>query len=177
MGHPTDIFIQRPPDGAICTICHDVVKNAVISKECGHSFCEGCSDSLVEKNHGCATCRFPKPTFGPNHLARDVIGDYDVHCPQREINQESNTRRRGNDGNAVPAESCAWTGKCEELANHKNVCDYELITCERQGCEHRCYRKDMDSHLSRDHEEDNEANTGYHIEEENGKQVIVIVDA
>jgi hypothetical protein len=87
----------------------------------------------------------------PNFFARETIGALEVKCPtQFEVN-ESNKRARGNEGEVVPtSDGCGWVGKCVDLGDHGKVCQFKLVTCEIEGCDHQCRRKDMKSHLSDD---------------------------
>jgi hypothetical protein len=74
-----------------------------------------------------------------------------VRCPQGQIEEDGGgQRRRSNKGEALPAESCDWTGRCEDLKNHDKMCSYKIITCKLEGCDHECLRKDMSSHLAGD---------------------------
>eukprot|EP00956_Cyclotella_meneghiniana_P018429 scaffold30656_cov62-Cyclotella_meneghiniana.AAC.5 len=146
MGHAVDIFTSQPPACYHCAVCHDVLQSAVSFKECGHSFCEECAEACDT----CPHCRVEVLTtgFNPNFIVREAIGSMEVKCPNR--GDVSNKRARGNDGEAVPvsADGCNWKGKCEELENHEKVCDFEIIRCSIDGCNHECLRKDMSEHLS-----------------------------
>lgn len=85
--------------------------------------------------------------FNPSFIVRDAIGSMEVKCLNGV--DESNKRARGNDGEAVPSsDGCNWSGKCEDLQNHENVCDFKMITCSIDGCNHECLRKDINEHLS-----------------------------
>eukprot|EP00956_Cyclotella_meneghiniana_P018430 scaffold30656_cov62-Cyclotella_meneghiniana.AAC.6 len=146
MGYAVDIFISQPPACYNCAVCHDVLQSAVIFK-CGHSFCEDCAKACFLSTRTCPNCRIDVTDFFPNFIVRDSIGSMEVKCPHGC--DESNKRARGNDGEAVPlACGCNWSGKCEDLQNHENVCDFKMIRCSIDGCNHECRRKDMNVHLS-----------------------------
>jgi len=151
MGHPTDIFLSPPPDSSTCAICHDVLQDAVSMKECGHTFCDGCAKTCLQTNtKSCPNCRVKVTGCIPNFFARESIGAMQVKCPhgRNDNDEEESKRRRGNDGDALPAEGCTWTGRCEDFHNHDKACEFKIITCDLDGCDHECRRKDMDSHLS-----------------------------
>jgi hypothetical protein len=137
MGHHVEIFTTPPPDSCICAICHDVFKDPSIfeadTKSCGHTFCDDCAKDISS----CPTCRKEVNGTVPNFFARETIGALEVKCPtQFEVNQ-SNKRARGNEGEVVPtSDMCGWVGKCEFLHDHENVCQFKLVTCEIEGCDH-----------------------------------------
>lgn len=62
----------------------------------------------------------------------------------------ANKRMKGDDGNMGAAESnsCSWSGLCADLQKHEDVCEFKVITCSVQGCDHQCRRKDLSIHLS-----------------------------
>jgi hypothetical protein len=92
--------------------------------------------------------------FIPSFIVREVIGSMEVKWPylnEAGVDNQSSKRARGNDGKAVLVSSvdkCGWTGKCIDLQNHDEVCDFKIVTCSVDGCNHECQRKDMNSHLS-----------------------------
>jgi hypothetical protein len=100
----------------------------------------------------CPTCRAQVTGSIPSYFARETIGLMEVNCPNDGSDDsldESRKRSRGNDGEAMPTgDGCKWKGKCQDLQNHKNVCEFKVVTCDFEGCHHQCRRKDMMSHLS-----------------------------
>eukprot|EP00956_Cyclotella_meneghiniana_P029844 scaffold73555_cov37-Cyclotella_meneghiniana.AAC.4 len=150
MGHPTEIFLSSPPDSSTCAICHDVLQDAVSMKECGHTFCDGCAKTCLQTTKSCPNCRVEVTGCNPNFFARESIGAMQVKCPhgKHDDDEEGSKRRRGNDGDALPSEGCTWTGSCDDFENHDNACEFKIVTCELDGCDHKCRRRDMDSHLS-----------------------------
>jgi hypothetical protein len=66
-----------------------------------------------------------------------MIGLMEVKCPNHNDDNGSKKRARGNYGEALAAASdgCGWVGKCEELQNHDNICNFKLVTCEIEGCD------------------------------------------
>jgi hypothetical protein len=80
---------------------------------------------------------------------RDVIGSMEVYCSSVTINDdESNKRAKGSDGEAVPitGDMCNWTGKYQDLQKHEKECEFQVVACELEGCNHQCRRKDMSRH-------------------------------
>ena len=108
MGYSTDIFTTPPPDGCICAVCHDVLKDAS-SFNCGHTFCSSCvSDVTRWTNSTCPNCRAIVSSSNPNYAVRDIIGALQVSCPFDDT-------------------ECGWTGQVNEVAAHGNVCMYKTI--------------------------------------------------
>jgi hypothetical protein len=67
-----------------------------------------------------------------------------VKCPNQCDDNDSNKRTKSNDGQAVPtSDGCKWVGKYEDLQDHENICNFKMVTCEVEGCDHQCRRKDM----------------------------------
>jgi hypothetical protein len=118
-------------------------------KECGHTFCDECAKACLPTKT-CPNCRVGVTGSIPCFYARESIGAMQVKCLLgRSIeDDESNKRKRGNEGDATPADSCDWTGRCEDLKSHEDVCGFKTILCDLDGCNHKCYRKDLSSHLT-----------------------------
>eukprot|EP00956_Cyclotella_meneghiniana_P019178 scaffold32681_cov60-Cyclotella_meneghiniana.AAC.2 len=153
MGHHVEIFTSPPPDSCICAVCHDVLKDAV-GINCGHSFCEECAKVCLPTK-ACPNCRADFTSYAPNFTAREFIGSMEVRCihGHDEQDEEMRKRARGNDGAVVVAEwngGCRWTGKCQDLQTHENTCQFKIVTCSIDGCNHECPRKDIAAHLSGD---------------------------
>lgn len=100
------------------------------------------------ETESCPTCRVAVSGTNPNFYARESIGSMQVKCPNGEDNDDRSKRRRGDTGNVVPAETCEWTGSCDDLEKHDSTCQFKVVRCELDGCYHECQRKDMARHLS-----------------------------
>ena len=158
MGHPSDIFSIEPSDGFICAICHDVLKDASTFKECGHTFCGDCINTLcIGDTPQCPNCRVAVTGSIPNYSMRDVIDAMKVKCPHWNCDvddggESRNKRQRcENDEDVAHSTSgrgCGWTGVLRDLKVHEKECGFETITCSVNGCEHICKRMYMESHLS-----------------------------
>lgn len=133
MGFGTDIFTSEPAASCICAICHDVLKDAS-ALNCGHTFCEECIASVLERevernDPKCPNCRANITDHKPNYTVKDLINGLTVRCP---------------DGGT----ECNWTGRVDALEVHGSTCIYKTIECDVEGCNHTCQRKDMADHLS-----------------------------
>ena len=151
MGHHVEIFTSPPPESCICAVCHDVLKDAV-GINCGHSFCEECAKVCLPTK-ACPNCRADFTSYAPNFTTREWIGSMPVKCihGHDEQDEEARKRARGNDGEVVVAASnsgCTWSGKCQDLQTHENTCQFKIVTCSIDGCNHECPRRDMAAHLS-----------------------------
>lgn len=141
-------------DSCKCAICHDILQDAVAFKECGHSLCDECSKPCLTSK-SCPTCRVAITSTNPNYIVRELIELIEVKCPHGSCDAGSDgsaKRRRGNDGGTVTtlssSDTCGWTGKCIDLPAHEKTCEFKVVTCTLDGCNHQCRRKDMNNHLS-----------------------------
>jgi hypothetical protein len=95
----------------------------------------------------CPTCRTQISGLVPNFTTRDVVGVMKVKCTSTnecDDKGESNKRMKRDDGEmVVENNSCSWSGLCADLKKHEDVCEFKVIPCNIQGCDHRCRRKDM----------------------------------
>jgi hypothetical protein len=141
MGHHVEIFTTPPPDSCICAICRDVLNDPIYFKEyCGHTFCDDCAKDV----RSCPTCRKEVNSTVSNF-------SFEVKCPTQFEANESNKRVKNNEGEVVPTSvGCNWVGKIESLHDHEKFCQFKLVACEVEGCDHQCRRKDMASHISGD---------------------------
>ena len=157
MGHPTNLFSPDPASNYICVICHDVLEDACSVKECGHTFCRGCIKAYLETNNGesCPNCRINISGYIPNYFARYSVDELQVKCFEGSCSDDQDNdgssdngtiKRKRDDGDD---KSCNWKGPLKDLINHKeNLCPFKLVTCSVGGCDHTCFRKDMESHIS-----------------------------
>ena len=150
MGHPVDIFATASSSSYICAICRDVSRNAIVMKECGHSFCDECANACLSINSCCPTCRTAVSGTVPNFLLRGLVNALTVKCPHRGVDgsESESKHRRGNDGKVIDNDRCTWTGTCEDYPNHEAACEYKVIACDVVGCDHTCCRRDMNDHLT-----------------------------
>ena len=83
------------------------------------------------------------------------INSQDDNFEQEEIRESSSKRARiDTSTNSASCSTemmvkCSWRGKLRDLNTHiKNDCEWALVQCKVKGCNHKCLRKDMGSHLS-----------------------------
>jgi hypothetical protein len=148
MGHPADVFITPPPDSCNCAVCLDILQNAVSFKECGHSFCNECATACLNANglKSCPTCPAQVTGIVPNFTTREMIGSMMVNCLH---GNDGSKRAKGNDKRTrSKSTGCGWTGKCDDLKEHDDVCEFKIVGCELYGCNYECRRKDMKNHQS-----------------------------
>ncbi|KAL9180889.1 hypothetical protein ACHAXT_009694 [Thalassiosira profunda] len=128
MGHPTRLFSSPPAEGVVCIICFDVLEDAVCTRECGHTFCEGCITQALNVNDAssCPNCRVVVTGTNPNYSLREVVDSMSVNCPQ--------------------GHPCNWTGLVKDLRRHDGVCPFKSVACAVVGCGHECKRQDMEEH-------------------------------
>jgi len=43
---------------------------------------------------------------------------------------------------------CNWMGQVNDIESHGNTCMFKIVTCDVEGCNHTCQRKDMGDHTS-----------------------------
>lgn len=155
MGYPIEIFDSPPPDSYKCAICHDVLKDPVIIRNCGHSFCHGCLTGLVYNDHRksverCPTCRqqfYIESNWVRNYFARDVIESLRVGCLRENIGSSKCIKTDKEEPFPDIRNRCDWKGRCNDLKAHDNVCPFKVVECVFHGCDHKCQRKDMNCHL------------------------------
>jgi hypothetical protein len=172
MGHPTDIFLKKPDDSIICSICLEVLDDPASFKECGHTFCAKCiSACLSSANTTCPTCRQSIETgSNPTYILRDLIGKLDVKCPNSLLGSDSdNNSDNGSnnppskrlrakrlkptvdesDGRNNETACCDWKGTISELDQHlADECPFTTIECGEEGCKHTCQRRHLAAHKS-----------------------------
>ena len=148
MGHPTDIFSPGPSTGFICAICHDVLKDASTFRECGHTFCDDCITDCLGHNNSCPNCRVVVTGSNPNYALREIVESLPVNCPEWCNSKKRKRDEEDDDQDVAAIAGCDWKGQLKDLKDHEKVCDFKIVACNVNGCEHRCKRKDMASHHS-----------------------------
>ena len=99
-GFEENLFIdltKREANYLLCSICLSIFDNAVISVECGHSFCKSCVQQWIEGKHNtCPKCKtqftrkrdnsevnshiIGKYVFKPNFTANGIISQLKTNC-------------------------------------------------------------------------------------------------
>ncbi|KAL6045526.1 Tripartite motif-containing protein 72 [Balamuthia mandrillaris] len=91
-----EVFVVPPPEELKCAICFDLLRNPVITKECGHTFCQHCFDRSFTAKPTCPTCRAPflslsasssstsstifSPVVNPNRIVKEILDNLLIHC-------------------------------------------------------------------------------------------------
>lgn len=113
MGFTADRFVNTIDPNLVCNICTGVMDQAVVTL-CGHSFCEVCLKTWLEKpdTDSCPSCRSYTSRFDliPNIAVRSIIDTLLVWCDNAE---------RG----------CKIAMKLESLNKHLDGCDYREVKC------------------------------------------------
>ena len=74
-----------------CSICTDLLEDAITLRECEHSFCRGCIDNVIATSKGCCeTLRCPdcrtkfkakKDVNKPSRFMRNMLSEIKLKCP------------------------------------------------------------------------------------------------
>jgi len=111
-------FINTPPDGLLCRICHLPSRDPFLSICCGHNFCESCLDDYKRATFfdsiSCPVCRVGDFLTVRNKLSHRELKSLHVMCANNE---------RG----------CEWQGKLsninEHITNDDTGCPFEDVSC------------------------------------------------
>mmetsp|Transcript_54639 Transcript_54639/g.97134 ORF Transcript_54639/g.97134 Transcript_54639/m.97134 type:complete len:515 (-) Transcript_54639:256-1800(-) len=127
-------FTQAVREELYCPICMLVVRDAVVTEECGHLFCDRCLTQNMKRTKECPVCRMK--IEGDNIARRDVrtrreISNLTVLC----INNDK---------------GCEWKGVLADLDKHcDSVCPYHLLPCTNPFCGILVQRQRMCRHQCR----------------------------
>jgi hypothetical protein len=109
-----------------CCLCHGLLWQPVACKECETPFCSKCIQEFhaTKSESVCPHCC--SPYIGRNPLAiTRILTTLNVIC-----------RYKSN--------GCAEISPYNELENHEEICNYQLLSC--IGCEQGIIKKDFDEH-------------------------------
>ena len=78
---PSD-FLTEVDEELICCICHEVLLMPMVCRE-GHTFCEACIESWLERNNTCPMDRknLEKTDLTPVRIVANMIDKMEVRCP------------------------------------------------------------------------------------------------
>ncbi|KAJ1404714.1 hypothetical protein B484DRAFT_457230 [Ochromonadaceae sp. CCMP2298] len=127
-GYPYDMFVTLPPDDLKCSICMEILRDPVQVCSQQHVYCDCCISQWKTEFTGCPECRAPFIDMQPARLARNMILQLEVRCPEDE--------------------ACGWTGQLQDTAAHVAACPFVEVSCPfaDAGCAFRAARGDMDAH-------------------------------
>lgn len=124
---------------------------------CGHCFSKDELDRCLKISEQCPVCRRPVKLNDVRDVPlamRNVLNRLAVTCPHC-----SSEMPRG--GLREHLSRCDYTpvfcpNNCrrkpfarEQLESHEEVCPLSNVSCKIVGCDHSCFRRDMDDHLSK----------------------------
>jgi hypothetical protein len=120
-GWSKDRFLHQSIDDYICSICHDVCKDAM-TLNCGHSFCQSCitrSESSFQNK--CPECRTLSMHLVPDFSKRMKINGFTVTCTYKEF-------------------GCSTTDALSRIFTHEYTCSFmkkECLDCKTMLCDYQ----------------------------------------
>jgi len=126
-------FVDEVPHHLTCPICAGVFQEPVLVNGCGHEYCRGCLEAAVERKRQCPICRTPVSGgsyFTPLRRVSSEVAQLLIKCPNAE-------------------EGCKVKIALSELAQHRQVCSYEVVPCPHHvhGCTFEALRESFSTHL------------------------------
>mmetsp|Transcript_9182 Transcript_9182/g.16313 ORF Transcript_9182/g.16313 Transcript_9182/m.16313 type:complete len:213 (-) Transcript_9182:572-1210(-) len=129
-GYDAD-FKEAPRDELYCPICTSIARNAMVTDECGHLFCEFCIDVALRNKPECPVCRLELDRTGVRKdvRTRREIGNLPVFC---------GFRKKG----------CTWSGTLAVLESHEDDdCGFAVVKCPNSHCDLYMQRCMLDIHM------------------------------
>eukprot|EP01083_Nonionella_stella_P258607 883722_1 len=168
MGIQEKLFVESVPAHFKCSICTEVLEDPQCCRE-GHIFCKRCIFKWLSRSSTCPTCRTPLPRrdLHSSLLARNLIGELQVHCLWKDGVPGSSPKRRrlsedSSDRPCVPG--CPWLGTVASLGTHRRKCEFRPMQC---ACGAQFTSGSLDDHRTHcqeeavsDHESDPEEEEG-----------------
>eukprot|EP01083_Nonionella_stella_P127343 385762_1 len=168
MGIQEKLFVESVPAHFKCSICTEVLEDPQCCRE-GHIFCKRCIFKWLSRSSTCPTCRTPLPRrdLHSSLLARNLIGELQVHCLWKDGVPGSSPKRRrlsedSSDRPCVPG--CPWLGTVASLCAHRRKCEFRPMQC---ACGAQFTSGSLDDHRTHcqeeavsDHESDPEEEEG-----------------
>ncbi|XP_031570935.1 E3 ubiquitin-protein ligase NRDP1-like, partial [Actinia tenebrosa] len=124
-GYKTEQFVDKIDDNLLCPICHDVLRDPIMSCEEGHSFCRYCIGQWLRSVDRCPldNSLIEDRNFSRNLTVRGVIDNLKVYChPQREDKNHNQESAPVDVGSIDAAQKCTWIGKLGTLPKHQQTC-------------------------------------------------------
>lgn len=110
--HDITLFHRPPPKDLVCPIDGCVVRDAVRSARCGHTFGLKCVLELLMHSEACPVCAAPLDAtmIAPDDDMRQRVVELDVRCPE---------------------ERCSWVGPLPAVSAHVGsaACAVVRVTC------------------------------------------------
>jgi TNF receptor-associated factor 4 len=150
-GFPSALFLSEPSEHLLCSICLDVMRSPIQCPQ-GHSFCRSCISSALASDSKCPMDRIDlqADSLVLNLSLSGIIDNLDVICPQTLIPQEQASKKRKSRESkghaALPAGTCSWKGKLEQIENHQRECALIICECPNKGCHRSMLRGELQAH-------------------------------
>ena len=133
------LFLEKPPDTLMCTICYDiVVKQPFQAICCGKIFCNTCQQNALKRDTKCPHCRKNMKVFEDTRCQQE-INKLKIVCPYY-------------------VRGCEWSGCISDVNKHIEKCQYKFVKCPnhcKYNVNHDAYilRKYLDNHLANECED------------------------
>lgn len=93
MGIDMDLVVSDVGENFKCSICTDLIHNAVTLKNCEHTFCNDCIQGVVLRGVlRCPDCRSefasPDDLCKPFRIVRQILAGIRINCPRDECNEQ-----------------------------------------------------------------------------------------
>ena len=128
MGFGVHRFVNPVDQNLLCSICAGVLENAIITP-CGHSFCELCLQTWLERplTNSCPSCRSDVSVFEtiPVLALRGIVDGLAIQCDNFE-------------------NGCKMVVKLDCLDSHLKSCGYSLVEC--SACATKVNRNGLAKH-------------------------------
>lgn len=127
------LFLEKPPDALMCTICLDIINTPVQATCCGKLFCKACQENAKKQDNKCPHCRDPIQVF-KDKKSQQEINALQIACPYY-------------------VRGCPWNGCVSDLNEHIEKCQLKFVKCPnycKYGRDHDGYilRKYLENHLA-----------------------------
>ncbi|KAM3859845.1 RING finger protein 151 [Diretmus argenteus] len=125
-GHDVDLFVERPGNDVICTICRSVLR-CPVKVACSHVFCKSCILEWIKRSETCPCCRSPISTSLMVVMCKlsKAISRLKVKCQNV---------------------GCSATFPLSEEYLHTSSCLFQKLPCPHQGCDLQVPRHQLESH-------------------------------
>ncbi|XP_071410262.1 E3 ubiquitin-protein ligase NRDP1-like isoform X2 [Pithys albifrons albifrons] len=131
MGYDIDRFVGYVNEGLLCSICRDVLEDA-LQAPCEHAFCSACIHGWLVHHSNCPEDRQVIDVSLLRPLYRYMKNDLNrlqLHCRNREY-------------------GCEMVCSLESIDRHERECEYSQIPCSNAGCTVQIERRNLDGHLA-----------------------------
>eukprot|EP01063_Lacrimia_lanifica_P009344 TRINITY_DN16335_c0_g2_i1.p1 TRINITY_DN16335_c0_g2~~TRINITY_DN16335_c0_g2_i1.p1 ORF type:complete len:415 (+),score=103.62 TRINITY_DN16335_c0_g2_i1:65-1246(+) len=108
-------YVTDVPSDLQCGICQELVRDPVVTEECGHLFCEECLAKAASLSTACPICRREKYTTRKDHRAKRQSEGLEVKCNYK---------------------GCVWVGGYSAVFKHQALCEHRPVYCSYKefGC-------------------------------------------